>query len=141
MIGATRKYFATAVLALVFLGVGTLIGGFVQTIRGPDERCFDLSRAAMGVDFEYRLLMLRLLRQYKVPKATVNSIEIGAVVLLDTMDVEHVSPTDQSFTVMQKLVKDLRQYRKDFPGSEFDLERHPFVGRVLAKFPENQASH
>jgi len=140
MVRDTRKYFANAALALVFLGLGMLIGGFVQTIRGPDERCFDLSRVAMGVDFEYRLLMLRLLRQYKVPAATLNRIEIEAVVLLDTLDVEHVSPTDQSFAGMQKLVKGLRQYRNDFPGSEFDLQRHPFIGKVLTKFPESAGS-
>jgi len=123
--------------ALAFMGIGILIGGLIErAIHRPNERSFELARVAWGVDLNNRLSMLRLLREYKVPEATVSRVEIDAVALFDTMDIEHISPTDQSYFVMERVVKNLRQYRRDFPNSEFDPRGHSFIGRVLEKFPE-----
>ena len=137
-----RKYFRSVLLVVALIGIGLVAGVLVEraTYR-LDKGHLDLIRVAWAVDLNTRLSMLRLLRQYRVPETTVLSVEIDAVALLNTMDAEHVSPTDQSYSVMERVVKNLRQYRRDFPSSEFDPKRHAFIARVLDKFPESQSPH
>lgn len=134
-----RTSFRTTLLAIAFLSLGLLVGASVDRAIHPlDKQHFDLIRVAWAVDLNNRLTMLRLLRQHKVPAATVESVELDAVLLLNTMGADQVSPGDQSYSVIERVVKTLRQYQRDFPNSEFDSQKHAFVAKVLDKFPQNQ---
>ena len=138
----SRRSFLTVLMALAIASAGMLAGGLIERyVLWPDERDFSLVRVAWAVDLNNRLHMLRLLREYKAPNDTVREAEISAVALLDTMHVERVSPRDESYSVIVRVLKNLRQYQRDFPSSEFDLKRHPFLGRALEKFSNSESSH
>lgn len=135
----SKRSFRTILTAAAIAVAGMLIGGFVERVtHWPDKRDLALVRVAWAVDFNNRLSMLRLLRQYKASEDTVRTAELSATTLLATMDVEHISLKDESYSVVERAVKNLRLYRKDFPNSEFDPTAHPFIGKVLEKFGDSQ---
>lgn len=120
---------------------GTLAGALLQRyVLWPDQRDFDLVRVAWAVDFNNRLHMLRLLRKCNAPSNVVREAEISTVALLDTIKVEHVSPTDESYSVVKRVVQSLRQYVREFPNSEFAATRHESVKNALEKFPDNPSN-
>jgi hypothetical protein len=136
-----QRPFRTTLTVIAIAAAGMLIGGFVERIiHWPDKRDFALVRVAWAVDFNNRLSMLRLLRQYSAPEDTVRSIELSATTLLDTIDVEQIRPTDESYSVVDRAVKNLRMYRRDFPNSEFDPATHPSIRSAFEKFHDGRDS-
>lgn len=136
------RRFRTTLTVVAIAAAGMLIGGLVErTIHWPDERDFALVRVAWAVDFNNRLSMLGLLRQSNAPEDTVRSMELSAITLLDTINVEQIRPTDESYSVVERAVNNLRRYRADFPNSEFDPTTHPSIRRALEKFRDAQGAH
>jgi len=76
--------------------------------------------------------MLRLLREQRASQQDVRNLEISAVFVLDTIDLEGASNSSDSRVVLVNTSKALAGYRKDFEGSEFDPSRHESVARLLS---------
>lgn len=129
------KYIVVLSAAVAFcIGVGT--GWFTE---GPVAKArWQSIRAAWAVDLNSRLSMLRLLREYKAPSDKLRSLEIGAVNLLDTMDLENSSAADGVYAVSKNAVQSLRQYLRDFPDAELSPNKHPFIGRILENYQDDK---
>jgi len=92
----------------------------------------DQVNAARGIDMQNRLTMLRALRENKAPKDDVTAFELGAVGLLQAMQLENLSKESASRVVVMKVADTMASYRRDFPDSEFDPVKRPAVARLLS---------
>ena len=131
----TRRQLAViVVVGLVGLGGGALIGYSVNQERAQDldRQRLDLIQAVRGADLQNRLATLRLLRENKVTEDDIRSLEISAVLLLETIDLKVLSGESQSLSVLQAVSKRLAEYRRDFPNSEFEPSKHRSVERLLS---------
>ena len=140
MFGLSRKQlaFATIFMVLAF-GAGTFAGWYVTAVRAQfrDKLRVDISRGLRAVDLNNRISMLRLLRERKLPEEQIRSIEISALLVLDSLEVAHVSPADQSCFVLKDSANRLAEYLKDFPQSEFDPRKDQNVATLLSQRAKN----
>ena len=123
-----------ALVAVVAASLGA-VGGYALAQREAnalDSQRRDLMTAIRTVDLNNRLSMLRLLRERRTSDDDIRSLEISAIVLLDTIALDETSSTSQSYVVLQQAARAVATYAQDFPSSEFADNRHPKVGQLLA---------
>lgn len=124
-------------LIIVVAVVALLLGGFVgyrvseQRATELDRQRLDLVRATRAADLQNRLTMLRVLREQKGSNQDVRNLEISAIVLLSTIDLESLSDSSESRIVLVNVGKALAGYTKDFTGSEFDPLKNKSVAQLL----------
>jgi hypothetical protein len=132
----TANKYAPVLIAVVAFCIGVGAGWFTE---GPIAKArWQSVRAAWAVDLNSRLSMLRLLREYKAPSDKLRPLEVGAVNLLDTMELENSSAGDGVYAVSKNAVQSLRQYSRDFPDTELSPSKHPFIGRILENYQNDK---
>jgi hypothetical protein len=129
-----RQLLIVVLVGLIGLGAGAFVAYSLsqERARDLDRQRLDLMQAIRGVDLQNRLAMLRLLRENKVSQEDIRSLEISAILLLDTIDLKAPTTESQSLPVLQGVSKRMLEYRGDFPNSEFEPSRHKSVERLLS---------
>lgn len=116
---------------LALIAVSFAAGCWFSSERSEKLK-FDTTTAARGADLHSRLPMIRLFRE-KNPKAEeIASMEVSAISLLKTIDLDAVSQDSASSLVLRKVSDTLVTYRKDFPRTEFDPTKDPQVAKLLS---------
>lgn len=123
----------TLVLVLVAITVSVVAAfGFGYQIgRRHDSDYLNSVRIASLND---RLTTLRVLRENKVPKNTVESMELSALVYLDTIALD--SRGSMSAYLLQRAAQRLSAYVRDFPDSRLADRNQPRVSQLLTLAPQ-----
>jgi hypothetical protein len=129
-----RQGLIVSVLVILGFGVGVVTGYRVSQARAEslDQQRLDLARALRAADLQNRLSTLRLLRERKVVQEEVAPLEISAIVLLQTIDLEDVPKDAASRVVLERAAATLATYRQEFPDNEFNPGKHPAVTKLLS---------
>src|SRR5262245_54248154 len=135
-----RTPVARITLVAVLSTVIGAVGGYWVAQRNASERQVqnrDLVTAVRAVDLSNRIAMLRLLRKGQASAEEIESVEISAVVLLDTIPLGEITNSYQSYTVLKHVGEALRTYMREFPKSQFEQQRFVAVPKLLV-FGERQ---
>ena len=98
---------------------------------GGKRQSSDITNAVSANEFNQRLTSLRVMRENKVPAQTIESLEISAVNLLDTITLDGPGEYSAAY-VLKESAQRLAKYVRDFPSSEFADRRHTKVSQLLA---------
>lgn len=136
----TRSSVARTGLVAILAALVGAVAGYWVAQRNAHERFVqnrDLLTAVRAVDLDNRIAMLRLLRKGRASADEIESVEISAIVLLDTIPLGEVTDSYQSYSVLKHTGRTLRAYMHDFPRSQFEQQRFEAVPKLLA-FAERQ---
>jgi len=124
----------TILVAVVAAALGA-IGGYWAGERDARDRQVqtrDLFTALRAAELSNRLTVLRMIRKGQTTPEDIESLEISAIVLLDSIALDEVTETYQSFGVLRRVAQALGAYMKDYPKSQFSEPRHASVPKLVA---------
>ena len=116
---------AVVVSILAGLGIGYQVG------RRDNSDYLNSVRIAALND---RLTALQVMREYKVPRDVVESLEISAVLYLDSIAVD--APGSNSTFLLQETARRLGAYAKAFPDSALTDPKHLKIAQVRNLAPK-----
>jgi len=124
-----RSWGSILFVATLTAALGAVAGFLVaqHTFRDRETDLRDLARIRSAVDLSTRLTALRDLRKGHLPTEDIESWEISAIVLLDSIALDEVTASSQSYCVFHRVSKNLATYMRDFPKSQFSDPRHTSV--------------
>ena len=131
MPSAFARFLVVAAAAAALGAIGGYWAG-QRNVREHQAQSRDLLTAVRAAELSNRITVLRMMRKGQTTPADIESIEISAIVLLDSIALDEVTETDQSYGVLRHVGQALSAYMNDFPKSQFAEPRHAAVPKLVA---------
>lgn len=130
----TRRNLLIVAIAMLSSAVGGIVGYRIATANAEsrDFQRLDSARALRGTDFQNRLVLIRLLRERNASAGEVSAVELSALSLLQTIELDSAPEGSASQFVLSKVAGTLAAYCRDFPLSELDPSKRSEVAHLLS---------